>query len=272
MRMLFVLGVLLIAQSFDKKLYSQNKITLLTYHQSTADTSWKANLFYSESDGQAIYYAEMIQNEESPSNLEFVEVDPTEEDLSEGIYRSFEFSDIINPFPIKDDPYPSIIVESDLQNKTMLSIAKFTGLGKIYFVSEDIGKIKWKIKKERRVISGYNCQKATGKFGGRTYTVWFTPDLPISAGPWKLHGLPGAVVVSEEGYFKFSLQKVTYNSTPSPYKIEVPADTKTISCEELLFLKEEDNKAINKKLMAKLPRGVDVEIETESDLIQRKCN
>ena len=41
---------------------------------------------------------------------------------------------------------------------------------------------------------GYDCRLAKTDFRGRSYFVWFAPDLPISDGPWKFSGLPGLIL------------------------------------------------------------------------------
>jgi GLPGLI family protein len=46
-------------------------------------------------------------------------------------------------------------------------------------------------------VGDYSCYKAKGEIAGRMYTVWFTPDIPVNAGPWKLWGLPGLIVKAE---------------------------------------------------------------------------
>lgn len=45
-------------------------------------------------------------------------------------------------------------------------------------------------------ILGYQCQLATARFKGRQWSVWFTEDIPLDEGPWKLRGLPGLVLAA----------------------------------------------------------------------------
>lgn len=59
--------------------------------------------------------------------------------------------------------------------------------------------INWKIDSiAEKKIENFNCKKAIGEFRGRAYEVWFTEDIPISFGPWKLWGLPGLIVEAKD--------------------------------------------------------------------------
>lgn len=73
----------------------------------------------------------------------------------------------------------------------------------------------WKIEEEKSKIANYEAQKATANFGGRVWTAWFTKEIPISDGPYKLSGLPGLIVKLEDdkGDYKFELlRKVMVNN------------------------------------------------------------
>lgn len=75
-----------------------------------------------------------------------------------------------------------------------------------YRYSEPIPRIDWKLHADTtRRILGYTCQRATAEFRGRRWSVWFTPEIPLSRGPWKLGGLPGLILQAcdETGLFGF---------------------------------------------------------------------
>lgn len=71
--------------------------------------------------------------------------------------------------------------------------------------SEPIPALQWKIEGKDSVIAGYHCQAATTSLRGRRWRAWFTLDIPVSDGPWKLCGLPGLILraTDEQGYFDF---------------------------------------------------------------------
>lgn len=63
-----------------------------------------------------------------------------------------------------------------------------------YLVNENIN-INWNISNDNdTTILGYKCRKATTNYAGRDYIAWFTLDIPINDGPYKLQELPGLVI------------------------------------------------------------------------------
>lgn len=52
----------------------------------------------------------------------------------------------------------------------------------------------WEITDETKTVLGYECNKAVTDFRGRRWIAWFTPDIPVQEGPWKLCGLPGLIL------------------------------------------------------------------------------
>lgn len=73
-----------------------------------------------------------------------------------------------------------------------------------YHFEEEVPEIKWELFNETKKIGGFICKKATGKFRGRNYTAWYTEEIPVNAGPWKLKGLSGLIleVADDAGVYK----------------------------------------------------------------------
>ena len=74
-----------------------------------------------------------------------------------------------------------------------------------YTYSESMPTLDWNIVDGDSIVCGYHCQKAQTTFRGRTWTAWFSIDLPYSDGPWKLCGLPGLILKAydSKGVFSF---------------------------------------------------------------------
>jgi len=64
----------------------------------------------------------------------------------------------------------------------------------VFFYEEDIPMQTWTLTSESKKIHGYDCRKATTRYLGRNYEAWYTLEIPISNGPWKLGGLPGMIL------------------------------------------------------------------------------
>lgn len=62
------------------------------------------------------------------------------------------------------------------------------------YVKEPTPQISWELTSETKKIGDHVVHKATCHFRGRDYTAWFTTDIPLPYGPWKLQGLPGLIL------------------------------------------------------------------------------
>ncbi len=57
---------------------------------------------------------------------------------------------------------------------------------------------QWILQNDTATILSFSCRKAECRFKGRNWTAWFTAEIPISEGPWKLYGLPGLIIKAED--------------------------------------------------------------------------
>lgn len=65
--------------------------------------------------------------------------------------------------------------------------------------------LAWILTDDTLTVSGYLCQQAMVTFRGVEWHVWYTEEIPSSAGPWRLRGLPGLIVKAESEAHTFCL-------------------------------------------------------------------
>jgi GLPGLI family protein len=67
----------------------------------------------------------------------------------------------------------------------------------IYETQEERKPINWELSDDTLTVAGFLCKLATCQLHGRKWTALYSEDIPTSAGPWKLCGLPGLVLKAE---------------------------------------------------------------------------
>lgn len=139
--------------------------------------------------------------------------------------------------------------------------------GKLFLVNKTPWTPKWNFTGETKQIGRYNAYEATYthkqkpsqirmSFGRRnnetskeeepeevevTVSVWFTPDVPIPAGPERFFGLPGLVLMVQDGNRIFVCTEVKMNTTE---KIDLtpPKKGQKVTGEEFAEIREEKTK------------------------------
>lgn len=74
--------------------------------------------------------------------------------------------------------------------------------------------LAWTLTYDTLTVSGYLCQQATATFRGVEWHVWYTEEIPSSAGPWRLRGLPGLIVKAESEAHTFCLAGLRMEASP----------------------------------------------------------
>lgn len=91
------------------------------------------------------------------------------------------------------------------------TFATYTSImGQGYRITEPIPVQDWSISVDStRQILGYHCHMATATFRGRRWVAYYTEDIPVSLGPWKLGGLPGLILSAKvDGYISIEATSI----------------------------------------------------------------
>lgn len=77
----------------------------------------------------------------------------------------------------------------------------------LYVYEESMDFLPWQIKEDTLHFADWICQKAELEYGGRRWTAWFAPDVPVFDGPYKFAGLPGLIIkiTDEKEFWDFEL-------------------------------------------------------------------
>ena len=94
--------------------------------------------------------------------------------------------------------------------------------------TESLETPQWTLAGKDSIIADYPCQQAETFYRGRHWTVWFAPDIPVSDGPWKLHGLPGLILQAEDSEHWFSFACIEIEN--APYKELAVPEKKYVDC------------------------------------------
>jgi GLPGLI family protein len=82
---------------------------------------------------------------------------------------------------------------TDFSAKKQIEQREF--MTRMFLIEKELGVSDWKLTGNEKTILGYSCQEATREPNDSTKIVaWFTPSIPIPAGPGEYLNLPGLVL------------------------------------------------------------------------------
>lgn len=164
------------------------------------------------------------------------------------------------------DAYKSIAVVVDIpKGQNYMVYKNFPQQGQITFVDriiatrfcyqEQFAKPLWTLVDEKKEVKGYNCQKAITNFRGREWTVWYTAEIPISDGPWKLCGLAGLILEAKDSDGLYSFHCIGIKQLDNKLPIVLPKK-KMIKCTRLEYYHEAKEYAEQPELAIKKVPGL----------------
>ncbi len=153
--------------------------------------------------------------------------------------------------------YLSNGIYKNIKNDTIIEQREF--LGKLFLIKDSVPKFKWKLENESKKIGDYIVFKATmvQKIDSTDYrmigtqniksdgniivTAWYTPQIPVSAGPDIYGGLPGLILELNIYRTTILCSKIILN-TNNTEKIKPSKNGDVVSLNEFNKIAEEKRK------------------------------
>lgn len=106
-------------------------------------------------------------------------------------------------------------------------------MGRTFLISGDRPAYSWKLGTEQREFLGYMVQQATAVHDGAEIEAWFTPQIPVQAGPASYGGLPGLILVLsvDGGHLLYSATEVSLEGL-SDIEIAPPTEGEMVTHDE----------------------------------------
>jgi GLPGLI family protein len=145
----------------------------------------------------------------------------------------------------------------NLENKTLTTRRPKNFISDEFIVNENWVEISWDIKNDTKKVGSYLATKAVGSFRGATYIVWFSYDIPVPFGPWKLHGLPGLILEGEDSkkIMRFAISKITIPLQNTSRNLQVPTAKEVKTHKEEVYMLDNFDDLRRKVINAKMPQG-----------------
>ncbi|WP_051617373.1 GLPGLI family protein [Prevotella sp. HUN102] len=131
-----------------------------------------------------------------------------------------------------------------------------------YIYTDSLNNIDWSVSDSTKTILNYTVQMATCDYRGHHWTAWFAPDVPVSDGPWKLHGLPGLIMEAYDtkAYHHFTLVGIRkVKDMPIVMSKTYVGTNKFEKTNRKSFLKMQRQYLENMTGMIKLETGIDLD-------------
>lgn len=158
---------------------------------------------------------------------------------NDGIAKGLEMYEILNNMK----KYPKGL-NSRVYYDRMQDLFSEIDYGVLYFKADDkVPTPDYRFSDSVRMVSGYASNKVTTHFLGRDWVIYYTPELPLPYGPWKINKLPGLVTEAYtiDGAYKYTLIGFEPCANKMSIKTLFQAGIKeliTVPKEELLWVKK----------------------------------
>lgn len=92
---------------------------------------------------------------------------------------------------------------------------------------EDMPELEWELTDSVTNVLGYECHSAVCNFRGREWTAFYSEEIPLMEGPWKLYGLPGLIMKASDNdrHYNFECIGIKSNADRPITMYKVPYNT-----------------------------------------------
>lgn len=129
-----------------------------------------------------------------------------------------------------------------------------------YVYEDDLNAQDWQVADSIKTVLDYPCQMAVCHFRGRQWTAWFTPDIPVSDGPWKFGGLPGLIMeVFDRGkQYHFNIIGLEKTEEPIVFSETYVGSKRFEKTSRIDFLKAQKKYLMNMSGFIEMETGIDL--------------
>lgn len=122
------------------------------------------------------------------------------------------------------------VTHLDLDDQTRTQ--QITSSGRTFLIQDEAPTYAWRLTEERAEFLGFSCIKAVTDRDGKTVEAWFTPEIPVPAGPAPYGGLPGLILIltEDDGQRTLTATDVSLGA-PSPEALAPPEDGRRVTRE-----------------------------------------
>lgn len=111
---------------------------------------------------------------------------------------------------------------TNLSDGSYVEVREF--LGRTFRIPEARPSFAWKLTGEAASFLGYPVYQAIAKQDSTTLEAWFTPDIPVSAGPAQYGGLPGLILTLAVDSNRVVYTATAVDTTAAVGKVTAPSD------------------------------------------------
>ena len=188
---------------------------------------------YYDTDFPMIREAKLFVNNSEDKSL-FVEMFGTEKPFPN---RQIEEESNSNVAKQKRD-YPNDYYVVDNLTKELYIIEDF--YTELYKINDTYFQHKWEIDyKKQKEINGLTCHYAEMVFRGHKWEAWFTTEIPLPYGPWKLHGLPGLILETKNESNRYHFVATKISTMKEKFELPDFSGTKEVSLKRFIEMGQE---------------------------------